>query len=338
MKLSVVVTGYGKAKWWRTCLESLRLVKSEIEIICVDDASGDGETAAYLNEVSAEDSRVKVLLRKENGGVCVARNDGMAMATGELIGFADYDDVVLAEGIDAAVAFMSEESALDVCAYGVRIIWEGLDLVREDEFGEKFVLRESGEPLYREIERRYVRPQLMNYVWNKIYRAQFLRLHDIRFVPHSVCYEDIVFNLDCLVAGAAFGGVPGLGYTWVHHAAGTTLAKYRPWIREGVAAFLERHEAWLRKCGMWGTPWAEEFMDMKRRDVRRQIEENLYRPGSPHGLAERIRVLREAGRTLPAALVLDGRYVVRRFLRFLLYRGALRRLHIRRINPTAVGI
>ena len=84
MRLSVIVTGFGHAAWWRSCIASLRPLRIDgTEIICVDDASGDAEAAETLRSAAEEDARIKVVLRKENGGVCVSRNEAMDMATGD---------------------------------------------------------------------------------------------------------------------------------------------------------------------------------------------------------------------------------------------------------------
>jgi glycosyltransferase involved in cell wall biosynthesis len=57
-----------------------------LEVIVVDDASGD-DTAARVSELGA-----RVVTRSESGGTGVARNDGVAVATGEWIAFLDSDD------------------------------------------------------------------------------------------------------------------------------------------------------------------------------------------------------------------------------------------------------
>ena len=90
-KVSVIIPVYNVEKYLRACLDSVvNQTLKDIEIICVDDGSTDS-SPAILAEYAAKDPRVKVITRpKSNAGA--ARNAGMAVATGEYLGFVDSDD------------------------------------------------------------------------------------------------------------------------------------------------------------------------------------------------------------------------------------------------------
>lgn len=90
-KVSVIIPVYNVEKYLRQCIDSIvNQTLKEIEIICVDDGSTDS-SPAILAEYTAKDPRVKVITReKSNAGA--ARNAGMAVATGEYLGFVDSDD------------------------------------------------------------------------------------------------------------------------------------------------------------------------------------------------------------------------------------------------------
>lgn len=90
-KVSVIIPVYNVEEYLRQCLDSVvNQTLRDIEIICVDDGSTDG-SAAILREYADKDSRVKVLLH-EHTNAGEARNAGMAVATGEYLGFVDSDD------------------------------------------------------------------------------------------------------------------------------------------------------------------------------------------------------------------------------------------------------
>ena len=90
-KVSIIIPVYNVEKYLRQCLDSIvNQTLRDIEIICVDDGSTDG-SSAILAEYAAKDSRVKVLTR-EHTNAGAARNAGMAVATGEYLGFVDSDD------------------------------------------------------------------------------------------------------------------------------------------------------------------------------------------------------------------------------------------------------
>ena len=91
IRISIVIPVYNVEVYLRQCLDSVvNQTLRDIEIICVDDGSTDG-SAAILQEYSAKDNRVKVLLH-EHTNAGAARNAGMAIATGEYLGFVDSDD------------------------------------------------------------------------------------------------------------------------------------------------------------------------------------------------------------------------------------------------------
>ena len=96
VKLSIIVPVFNTEKYLSECLNSLinQTLKS-IEIICVDDGSTDN-SLSILEKFHSKDERVKII-HQGNFGVSVARNNGIAMAQGEYIGFVDSDDWVDAD-------------------------------------------------------------------------------------------------------------------------------------------------------------------------------------------------------------------------------------------------
>ncbi len=80
---------YNKAPYVAKAVESVRAQTcGEWELIVVDDGSKDGGGDIVLKY---SDPRIR-LHRQENAGVSVARNNGVAMATGEYVCFLDADD------------------------------------------------------------------------------------------------------------------------------------------------------------------------------------------------------------------------------------------------------
>lgn len=91
--ISIIVPVYNTALYLRKCLESILSQNlHEIEIICVDDGSTDC-SYEILQEYAMKDSHLQIL-HKENGGLVSARKAGVAIASGEYIGFVDSDDWV----------------------------------------------------------------------------------------------------------------------------------------------------------------------------------------------------------------------------------------------------
>ena len=91
-KVSVIVAVYNMKEHLRQCVESvLAQTLKDVEVVCVDDVSTDG-SLELLHTLAQEDSRVKVLEQKVNGGAQLARNAGILASSGEFITVLDDDD------------------------------------------------------------------------------------------------------------------------------------------------------------------------------------------------------------------------------------------------------
>ena len=74
-------------------LESVRTQTFEDWELClVDDLSESTGVLETLNRAAAEDPRIRVMTRAENGGIVATSNDALAMARGEFVALLDHDD------------------------------------------------------------------------------------------------------------------------------------------------------------------------------------------------------------------------------------------------------
>jgi glycosyltransferase involved in cell wall biosynthesis len=86
-KVSVVVPSYNGDRTLKACLDSLqKLNYPDYEIILVDDGSADS-----TRQIAIASPRVRYFRHEQNLGLSVARNTGIAAATGEIIAFTDSD-------------------------------------------------------------------------------------------------------------------------------------------------------------------------------------------------------------------------------------------------------
>ena len=86
-KISVVVASLQRRAHARPCLDSLKSLNyPDYEVILVDDGSTD-----TTPQIAARYPEVRYLRHQKNLGLSVARNTGIAAATGEIIAFTDAD-------------------------------------------------------------------------------------------------------------------------------------------------------------------------------------------------------------------------------------------------------
>lgn len=92
--ISVIIPLYNVEQYLPECMESiLSQTYRELEIIVVDDGSTDG-CPGICDEYAKKDPRIRVI-HQANCGVSVARNRGLAIASGKYLMFVDSDDLLI---------------------------------------------------------------------------------------------------------------------------------------------------------------------------------------------------------------------------------------------------
>ena len=115
--ISIIVPIYDVEDYIDRCIESiLNQTFKDFELILVDDGSPDN-CPAICDKWAEKDSRVKVI-HKPNGGVSSARNAGLALASGEYVGFCDPDDKINERMYDLLYqSILENNSDCCVCSY-----------------------------------------------------------------------------------------------------------------------------------------------------------------------------------------------------------------------------
>ncbi len=88
-----------------------------VEIIVVDDASPDQETQDILNDV---ERHVTVIRLRENGGVSVARNEGVKLAKSEYVVCLDADDTLESTYLEKVKNIFDAEESVGIVSCGVK--------------------------------------------------------------------------------------------------------------------------------------------------------------------------------------------------------------------------
>ena len=127
-KVSVLVAVYNAEAFLPRCLDSLiRQTLSDIQIICIDDASTD-HSLRILNDYAVRDLRIEVIRLPENGGQAHARNVGLQQAKGDIICMMDADDWLSADALERMLATFDETT--DCVLFDLRYVYPD----REERF------------------------------------------------------------------------------------------------------------------------------------------------------------------------------------------------------------
>lgn len=117
-KVSIIMPSYNSSG---TILASIRSIQEQStddwELIIVDDCSTDA-SVEIVRALAEIDKRIKLIVLPKNSGAAVARNAGIAAASGKYISFLDSDDLWHSDKLRRQVEFMSEnEYAFSFCWY-----------------------------------------------------------------------------------------------------------------------------------------------------------------------------------------------------------------------------
>ena len=114
LDLSIIVPIYNTEKYLKRCVMSLlELEGLNYEILLINDGSLDG-SEGICKELEANNSKIHYYYQI-NQGVSVARNNGIAHASGKYITFVDSDDYWLKVNSDSIIKAVKTDSDLIYC-------------------------------------------------------------------------------------------------------------------------------------------------------------------------------------------------------------------------------
>jgi len=111
--LSVVICTRNRVDSLRRCVQALVLINTDYkwELIIVNNGSDDG-TSAYLASLPRQLGNAHLITTFGQSGVGAARNNGLSIASGDIIAFSDDDCNVSENYIDSIIsAFDNPELA-----------------------------------------------------------------------------------------------------------------------------------------------------------------------------------------------------------------------------------
>ena len=238
VKISVIVPVYNVYKYLTRCLDTLiNQTLNDIEIICVNDGSTDN-SAEILKEFANKDKRI-IVINQENAGLSAARNAGMAQAKGEYIGFVDSDDWVDLDFYEKLYN-AAKNNDCDIAA---------ADFVREHPNKKPKRLNITEEKVYETPEDKYMvcKTYREGCVWNKIYRSEFLKSINLKFVD-GMYYEDRDFTARSLYYSKKLVTVPNTYYRYfvnpksiVKKGVNKIQREHYILVRQQVLQFIKEH-------------------------------------------------------------------------------------------------
>ena len=186
MEISVIIPAYNVEKYLENTLKSiLNQSFEDFEVILVDDGSVD-KTPKIMAAYAAQDKRIKVI-NKKNEGVGAARNAGMQVAAGKYLYFADADDILHPQILEFLYQACEKEQAdFACCDFKVSKWGTDLQIVQ-------YKAPENVEVIDNPLEYACINHRKVSHnVWNKLYKKE--ALGTLAFLNYK-CAEDLYFNI-----------------------------------------------------------------------------------------------------------------------------------------------
>ena len=129
MKVTIITVTYNSEKFLRDCIESvISQDYPNIEHILIDAESKD----STLSIIKEYEGKIAKWVSEKDNGMYDAINKGMAMATGDIIGILNSDDMLASKDVITAIVKCFDENKVD-SIYG--------DLIYVDQQNTRKVIR-----------------------------------------------------------------------------------------------------------------------------------------------------------------------------------------------------
>ncbi|MBQ9986762.1 MAG: glycosyltransferase [Erysipelotrichales bacterium] len=190
MKYSIIIPVYNAERYLKECLEScIAQYQGQFELVCVNDGSID-HSSEILHTYASKYPFIQVI-DKENEGVSVARNVGVASAKGEYIVFLDSDDMLEEHCLEMLDKIIGNKE-YDMLIGRVR--------VSVNERGEYATVNNLKDLVNGESVEKAAAHFIASYdnlgiwaVWRHVYRRRFLVENHLEFDRRYSFAEDMDF-------------------------------------------------------------------------------------------------------------------------------------------------
>lgn len=185
-KISLIVPCYNVEKYLPRCLDSLvSQTLQEIEVICINDGSPDRCIDILQNYKKDYPGKI-VVIDKKNEGVWRGRQDAIALAKGEYIGFVDSDDYVAPDMCESLYR-CALDSGADVAVSGFyRVDADSGKVLNEELTDSREAFSVKSDPVQL--------LQLNGAPWNKIFKTHLLKnMYDFKNPPKI--FDDMMMHL-----------------------------------------------------------------------------------------------------------------------------------------------
>lgn len=192
---SIIVPIYNAEKTLaKTVDHILKQSFENFQVLLIDDCSTDS-SQELCKKYEELDSRVEVYQTAKNGGVAVARNEGLKHVKGKYVSFCDSDDYIELDLLETIYPYL-KNGELDCIKYGC--IEEYIELDTQKQYSKRITTDTSYYNDRNEILKKIVDLELIplfGYTCNCFYKTQIIKDYDLWVNEQYKLIDDVEFNL-----------------------------------------------------------------------------------------------------------------------------------------------
>lgn len=223
--VTIIMPIYNASKYLNLSIESvLKQSYKNFTLLLIDDGSTDN-SIEIIQEYKKKDDRI-IVINKENGGVCNARNIGLKMTKTKYVTFIDHDDEYDKDFLKNILMLIeSKELDLVKCSRkNVFIDLNGLSLgYNECNYSDSIY---ESKDLYKNIL-SICKSEIWGSVWNGIYKTSLFKENKLIFNEnYKNGNEDIDISVDLLFKANKVGIISYIGYYHYYRIGQSTSMKF----------------------------------------------------------------------------------------------------------------
>ncbi len=209
------------------CLDGiLEQTFTKWQLLLVDDGSTDC-SLDICNDYANKDNRIKVF-HKENEGVSIARQYGLDKVCTPYFIFCDADDYVEPDYLEKLYdAITSNCADMVICRY-------------KEEYKTRTVIPELPETDINGLIHNFLNDKVWGITWNKLYRIDITKQHNIQFIPGLQMWEDLSFTIDYLLQAHKIAFVQKPLYHYVMYNEGS-ITRHEDFKKKNDRIIAIRH-------------------------------------------------------------------------------------------------
>ena len=230
--ISIVTAVFNGAATITDCLQSISSQTCPCQHIIVDGASTD-ETLDIISRFTPHSSHFIRIISEPDKGIYDAMNKGLRLATGDIIGILNADDLYATPDVLAKVAALFDDPAIEACYGDLEYVENSEKLPRKSELGELSPAADDSPLTIHRSHFTVVRNWKSGIYNRNKFKWGWMPPHPTFFVRRSVYERHGLFNLQL---GSAADYELMLRFLYVHGIRTAYIPEVLVLMRSGGAS------------------------------------------------------------------------------------------------------